>query len=323
MINIKERDDKLENKKDTPLKNPLVVALLSLFSCFLWGSAFPAIKVGYDLFDISASDTYSKIVFAGYRFFLAGVMIFLFCIFTGKSLKLKGHQMKKVFTLGIMQTTINYAFFYIGVSNTSGTIGSIIMGTNTLFAIIIARFFYNEDKLTWKKILGLFLGFSGVILVNINGGNIGGGFSLTGEGFVLLASLTGAISSVYTKRVARDIDSFLVAGYQLFLGSIFLLLAGFAGGGEALKFTSQNIGLLLYLAFVSAAGFSMWTSLLKYNPVGKVAIYKFTVPLFGVILSYIILNERLLGARVILSVILVSTSIIFINLDRKRGHKLN
>ncbi len=217
-----------------------------------------------------------------------------------------------------MHTSINYAFFYIGLSNTSGTKGSIIMATSTLFTVIIARFFYKEDKLTTKKTLGLILGFAGVILVNINGGSIGGGFSLTGEGFVLIASLTGAISSVYTKSLVGDIESFLIAGYQLFLGSLFLLLVGFMGGGEILNFTSQNIWLLIYLSFISAAAFSIWTILLKYNPVGKISIYKFTIPIFGVFLSYILLGERLLGTKVVVSVILVSMSIIFINLDKKK-----
>lgn len=310
--------DKLDDTIDTPLKKTGIVILLALVSCFLWGSAFPTIKVGYKLFNISGNDTYSKIIFAGYRFFIAGVMIFIFCIFTGRSLKLNKSQIKKVLLLGLMQTTINYAFFYIGLSNTSGTKGSIIMATNTLFSVIIARFFYQDEKLTPKKIIGLLLGFAGVILVNINGGSIGGGFSLTGEGFVLIASLMGAISSVYTKSLTNDINSFLVAGYQLFLGSLFLLLAGFAGGGESLHFTSQNIWLLLYLAFLSASAFGIWTSLLKYNPVGKIAIYKFTIPIFGVFLSYILLGERMLGAKVIVSVLLVSASIIFINLDKKR-----
>lgn len=307
----------MNKPKKTPLKNKYIVGILALISCFLWGSAIPTIKIGYDFFNIQVADTYGKILFAGYRFFISGLIVFVFCIITGRSLKINKVQLKKLMILGFLQTTLNYALMYIGLSNTSGTKGAIIMATNTLFAVIIARFFYTEDKLTSKKIIGLLIGFVGVVLININGGSMGGGFSLTGEGFILMGSLVGAISSVYTKSVAKDIDSFLVAGYQLFLGAILLLLVGFIGGGETLNFTIENTGLIIYLAFVSAAGFSIWSSLLKYNPVGKVMIYKFTVPIFGVMLSYILLGERLLGGKVLLSVILVSASIIFINLDEK------
>lgn len=309
----------MKAKEESPLKKPYILILLALIACFLWGSAFPVIKMGYDLFEISGGDTFNKIIFAGYRFFLAGLMIFAFSLIRGKNLRISKEQIKKVLLLGLLQTTINYTFFYIGVSNTSATKGSIIMATNTLFAVIIARFFYEEDRFTLKKIIGLVVGFAGVIIVNLDGGGVAGGFSLTGEGFVLIASLTGAISSVYTKKIASGMSSYLVAGYQLFLGSLFLLLAGFAGGGEALNFTFQNLWLLLYLALASAAAFSIWTALLEHNPVGKVSIYKFTIPIYGVFLSYILLGEKLLGAKVIISVILVSASIIFINLDKRRA----
>ena len=291
--------------------------MLGLFSCFLWGSAFPIIKVGYNLFEISGSDTYGKILFAGYRFLLSGVMILAFCCLTGRKIKVKRYEIKGILLLGLLQTAINYTFFYIGLSNTSGTKGSILSATGTLFTVILAHFFYREDKLTNQKIIGLILGFIGVVLVNLNGG-LGGGFSLMGEGFLLIASLTGAISGIYTKKLAKEIDTFLLSAYQLLIGAVFLIIVGFVGGAQNLNLTSQNIWLLLYLAFISAAAFSIWTILLKYNGVGKVTIYKFTIPIFGTFLSYILLKERLLGPNVVLAITLVSLSIILINTDRKK-----
>lgn len=305
----------MEKIKSSLFVRPYMIMMLALFSCFLWGSAFPAIKVGYDLFEISGSDTYGKILFAGYRFLLSGVMILGFCVLTGRKIKVKKHKIKGILLLGLLQTAINYTFFYIGVSNTSGTKGSILSATGTLFSVILAHFFYKEDKLTNKKLIGLIVGFVGVVLVNINGG-VGSGFSLTGEGFVLMASLTGAISGIYTKKLAKEIDTFLVTAYQLLIGSVFLITIGYLGGAETFNITNQNIWLLLYLAFLSAAAFSIWTILLKYNGVGKVTIYKFTVPIFGTFLSYLFLKERLLGSNVILAIILVSLSIILINADR-------
>lgn len=302
--------------KSSLFERQYMIMMLALFSCFLWGSAFPAIKVGYDLFKISGSDTYGKILFAGYRFLLSGMMILGFCVLTGRKIKVKKHKIKGILLLGLLQTAINYTFFYIGVSNTSGTKGSILSATGTLFSVILAHFFYKEDKLTNKKLIGLMVGFVGVVLVNINDGGVGSGYSLTGEGFVLIASLTGAISGIYTKKLAKQIDTFLVTAYQLLIGSVFLITVGYLGGAETFNITNQNIWLLLYLSFISAAAFSIWTILLKYNGVGKVTIYKFTVPIFGTFLSYIFLKERLLGSNVILAIILVSVSIILINADR-------
>lgn len=301
--------------KDIFTKNHTII-LLALLSCLLWGSAFPSIKIGYQLFSIGADDTFEKIIFAGFRFFLSSMMIFIFCLGTKRNLKVKKSDFKNLIFLGLIQTAIQYTFFYIGLSNTSGTKGSILASTSTFFAVILAHFFYEEDKLNMGKIIGVALGFIGVSIVNISGNGIQGGFTLTGEGFVIMSSLMGALGGIYTKKVAKDIDPFLVSGYQLFIGSLFLIMAGSLGLEKGIIFSIKGFGLLLYLGFISAAAFSMWTILLKYNGVGKISIYKFTIPIFGVFLSYIFLGERLLGANVVLSIILVSASIILINSDR-------
>ncbi len=309
----------MKNKRETIFTKNYVIMILALVSCLLWGSAFPSIKIGYKLFSIGAGDTYEKIIFAGCRFFLSSMMIFLFCIATKRTLKVEKTDVSKLILLGLIQTAIQYTFFYIGLSNTSGTKGSILAATSTFFSVILAHFFYEEDKLTTKKIIGVIIGFVGVAIVNMSGNGIEGGFRFTGEGFVIISSLMGALGGIYTKKITKDIDSFIISGYQLFIGSLFLIVMGLLGGGS-IVFTVRGFRLLLYLAFISAAAFSIWTILLKYNGVGKVTIYKFTIPLFGVFLSYIFLGERLLGVNVFVSIILVTISIILINKDRKLSH---
>lgn len=304
---------KLKDNKDTIFTKPYMIMILGLISCFLWGSAFPSVKIGYKLFAIGANDTFEKIVFAGYRFFISSIMIFIFSLVTGRTIKITKKDLSKVGLLGLLQTTIQYIFFYIGLSNTSGTKGSILAATSTFFSVILAHFFYAEDKLSLKRIIGVLLGFSGVVIVNIKGGAFQGGFKFTGEGFIIISSLIGALAGIYTKKIAKNISPFAVSGYQLFLGSLVLIFAGLLGGGKELVFTAKGGLLLIYLGFISACAFTLWTILLKYNGVGKVSIYKFTVPLFGVFLSYVFLGERLLGVNVILAVILVSIGIILIN----------
>lgn len=131
----------MEHKNESIFTKTHTIMILALFSCFLWGSAFPSVKIGYKLFSIGADSTYEKITFAGYRFFLSSMMIFIFCAVTGQTLKIKKNDISKVVILGLIQTTIQYMFFYIGLSNTSGTKGSILAATSTLFSVILAHFF--------------------------------------------------------------------------------------------------------------------------------------------------------------------------------------
>ncbi|HZJ82202.1 MAG TPA: DMT family transporter [Clostridia bacterium] len=309
----------MKDRSQTLFTKPYILILLALISCFLWGSAFPSVKVGYELFSIGAGDTYEKILFAGYRFFISSIMILLFCGLSGRSLKIKKAHMPKVAFLGLIQTSIQYVFFYIGLSNVSGTIGSILAATNTFFSVIIAHFFFREDKLSLIKILGVILGFIGVIIANIHGNSISSNFTMTGEGFILISSLLGALAGIYTKKIAKDISPFAISGYQLFIGSLLLIFVGILGGGQNITFTPKGFILLLYLGFISATAFTLWTLLLKYNGVGKVSIYKFTIPLFGITLSYFFLGERFLGSYIIMSVILVTIGIILINLRPQSG----
>lgn len=303
----------MKNRNVSIFTRPYILAILALISCFLWGSAFPSVKIGYKLFAIGTDDTFEKITFAGYRFLLSSAMIFSFCLMTRRSLNLGKRQVPRLIILGLLQTTIQYVFFYIGLSNTSGTKGSILSASSTFFTVVLAHFFYRDDKLTIRRISGVILGFTGVIVANLKGGNIDSGFTLSGEGFVIISSLVGAFAGIYIKKLSNDISPFAISGFQLFFGSLILILVGLIGGGKGVSFTPSGTILLVYLGFISAAAFTLWSILLKYNDVGRVSIYKFTIPLFGTILSYIFLNERFLGFYVIVAAVLVSIGIYLIN----------
>ena len=306
----------IENK-DTFLRKPFVVAGLAFFCCFLWGSALVSIKLGYDLLGISNYDIYTKLLFAGMRFMLASFLVLTACILSGfgfKNLKVTRSQLKKLLFIGFLQTFLQYAFLYIGLANTSGTNGAILTSTAAFFTVLLAHFFCKGDQLTKRKFLGVSVGFLGIVILNLRGV---GSFSILGEGFVILSSLCAASASIYIKSIVKGIPVFTVAIYQHFTGGLILASVGFIGnGGEFLDFNLQGSLILLQLAIVSAFAFSLWSTLLKYNDVSKVSIYKFSVPLFGVFLSFILLQERYVNTVLLLAVALVSAGIVLINAEK-------
>ena len=98
------------------LTNKKFVAIIATLCCLLWGSAFPSIKTGYILFNISTIDIPSKFVFAGYRFSIAGIVLLLIAQKYGKKIfSISAENVKSLFILGILQTSLQYTFFYIGV----------------------------------------------------------------------------------------------------------------------------------------------------------------------------------------------------------------
>lgn len=306
-------------KKEELLQKTSVVCLIAGICSFLWGSAFPCIKIGYELFSVQSDDTASQILFAGIRFTLAGILAVIF----GSAAKRKLIVPKKadllpICILSLFQTILQYFFFYIGLANTSGVKSSIIIGANVFVAIIIAALVFKTEKITTKKIIGNVVGFAGIVLINLTG-LTDGSMKLTGEGFIFLSTVAYAFSSGLMKNYSRKHDTVLLSGYQFVFGGIVMTVAGFSMGGVISSSGTKAMLMLLYLAFISAAAYSLWSMLLKYNDVSSVAIFGFMNPMFGFILSAILLNEgsEAFGLKGIFAIILVCAGIFIVNKKEK------
>ncbi len=290
------------------------IVILAIISCILWGSAYPAIKVGYELFNIGTNDIGSKLIFAGYRFAIAGILVLVMELINRKNIfKYSLKEFGEITLLGSTQTALQYLFFYVGLSYTTGVRGSIINGTGTFASIILAHIIYKNDKLNFNKILGCIIGFIGVIIVNLNGKSIGGqGFSLKGEGSLMIAAIIFAASAIYGKKITQNKDASIVTGYQLFIGGIILSILGFIFRGHLKGFTSKSTMLLIYMALLSSIAFAIWSQLLKFNKVGVISVFNFLVPIFGTLLSAIFLKENIFDIKILISLILVCSGIFLV-----------
>lgn len=298
--------------------NRKVVYVTAAFCCLLWGSAYPSIKTGYLLFNIAADDIPTQILFAGYRFTLAGLLLLVIGGLSGKPLaRLSRHQFGQITLLGLVQTSVQYVFFYIGLAYVSGANGSIINATGTFFSVIMAHFIYKNDRITMNKTLGCLLGFAGVMAVNFNDGLMNFQFSLKGEGMVMLAAFVLSASTIYGKRISQTVEPGIMTGYQLAIGGIVLTVAGYAFGGRLTDFNLMSTLLLAYLVLLSSMAFSLWSTLLKYNRVGMVVPFNFMIPVSGTALSAVMLNEDVFEWKYGVALVLVSVGICLVNWVRK------
>jgi len=310
----------LMKKLEQYLSNDIIVMLAAVFCCMLWGSAFPMIKTGYRLMGIASGDTSTQLLYAGVRFSLAGVLVIVAgSLLEGRFLRPTRRNIAKVIKLSSLQTFAQYAFFYIGLAHASGVKASIIEGSNVFCAILISGCLYRLEKIRARHLLGCLLGFAGVVLVNIGGGELTAGFSLIGEGFIFISCVCYAFSSVYIKLYSQTESPVMLSGWQFLFGGIALSLVGFAAGGRLGGFSPSAALCLLYLGFLSAAAYTLWGMLLKYNPVSKVSIYGFSNPVFGVILSALILGEgSALNIGMLISLLLVCCGIFICNFSRRK-----
>jgi drug/metabolite transporter (DMT)-like permease len=285
---------------------PPAVFFWALICALLWGSAFPMVKTGFVLLDIQQS-TGGKLYFAAYRFLLAGVMIFTGVLISGKSIGLSHKRDYGAMVLtGLLQTTLQYTFFYIGLSNTTGVKASIIIASGSFFLALFSHLWFKDDPVTVRKSIGLVLGFLGIVLVNLKGESLNLQMTLTGEGFILLTALSSTLALVVVKKTAVRVYPPLMSAYQLVIGAAGLfLLALFFDSPAILVFSGPSLVLLLYLSFLSAAAFSLWYLLIQYNRLSSMAVYRFLIPVCAVLLSVALIDSEHLQWPAVVALVLV------------------
>ena len=303
------------NEQSTIFTHPFVMALLATICCLLWGSAFPAIKLGYRWFDITAEATGTQILFAGCRFTLAGILaVVIGSILAGKILLPKRESIKKIAILSIFQTSLQYFCFYVGLAHTTGVKSSILNGISVFVTILLAALVFKQEKLTAVKLLGSILGFSGIVLVNLTGAGLDFSFHMQGEGMIILSTVCYGISSALIRVYGKDENPVVLSGYQFTLGGFVMIVIGYLTGGRLDVWTEKGIAIVIYLAFVSAIAYTVWSLLLHHNNVSKVAVFGCLNPVFGAILSALILKEsgQRFGIKEIIALVLISGGIFIV-----------
>ena len=179
---------------------------------------------------------------------------------------------------------------------------------------------YKNDKLTPIKVIGLVVGFIGLIISQLTGGvhlSDMFSFSLTGEGFMLIYGLLAALATMLAKRIGSTLNSFVMTGWNLIIGSLGLYIIGFIMGGRlsAINWTVTGGALLMILAAASAIPFSLWYWAAQYGNLGEITVYKFIMPISGSILA-VLLGESV-TVSLMVGLALVCLSIILINRPSK------
>ena len=278
-------------------QRPVWAAVLAFTAAFLWGWAYPLIKLGFVEFEITTEMTGSKMMFAGLRFFLSGLIILSVASMTRRSFGLKEEVKASIWgsslfllAFTLLNTTLHYAFFYIGLSNSQGSRAAILNSLSVFVLVLLACLFFKSDKLTIRKVTGCAIGFAGILALNLSGEE-SGSFTLLGDGMIILNALCSAFASLMTRGVGKRVDVFVGTGYSLGIGGALLVISGLLIGGTLPHVTILGLFYLLMLVAISTIGFTLYNKLLMCNPVGKIAIWNSLIPVVGAVTSCLCLHE--------------------------------
>ena len=283
-------------------QKPAWVVVFALTAAIAWGWAFPLIKVGFNAFGITADMTGSKMLFAGIRFAAAGLIVLSVARGSGRSFLPRQatqqagrktyirHDWWFILAFALMNTTLHYFFFYVGMSHSEGSRAAILNSLSTFLVVLLACACFKSDRLTSRKILGCAVGFSGILALNLGRAD-SGHFTWLGDGMIILNAFCGACANLMTRGLSRRVDVFVGTGYSLTVGGLLLIIPGLAFGGTLPNVNMLGVVCLLLLIAISAIGFALYNKLLSLNPVGKVAIYNSLIPIVGAVTSCLCLGE--------------------------------
>jgi len=305
-----------------------VMIATALFCCLLWGSAYPSLKITYQL--LGSINEFQKIWLAGLRFTLAGFGVLVFAKLKMRiSLKLTAKEMPFILLISLLQTFGAYVLYYIGIGHTTAVKTAVLTASTAFFVAIMSHFTTKNDRLGWKKGLGLLCGFAGVVMANVS--MLSGAvfsFSLLGEGFIVLHSLMTAMTLVLVRKYGERLDVIRLSGWQFLFGGAMLCVTGYAGSPGGIEMNAVVIALLFYMAAIAAVAITLWFVLLKYHNATLLEQYKFANPLFGTVLSVMFVPGEHIGIEMIAAVVLVAVGVVIVNrpvmpLKKNGGSKMS
>ena len=286
---------------------PLDYLLLGTLS-LIWASAFFNIKI--------ATYSFGPVTIAFFRIFLGAIPVVLLCL--AKRIKIEAFSKDWLWfaSIGFINLVIPFFLIAYGVQKVQSNLAAILMATTPLSATILAHFFTENEKFSWFKSVGILIGFSGIVFlfsdkVLINPENILYALS------ILLGSTCYVIGGILTLKISKKKNENVTASILIWGSIIVFPISMFFEQPWNLSPSLDSMIALLYLGvFPTGVAWLLRFHILKNNGVVFQSQVAFLIPIFGVILGYIFLNE-LITSKVIVSLLLVILGIYLVKTSNK------
>jgi len=312
----------MQNKKNN---SSLSTIFLAILACMLWSTAFAGVKFGLRFV--------KPLSFAGVRFMIAGMIILPVCGRLKDVLAEIRSNLRTVLCVTFFQTLLLYILFYWGMSIIPGALGAIIIGSSPMFSAIMAHFLMQDDEMTLQKMMSILIGIGGVFLISISRRpwSYKGLRELLGVMLLIGGNTSSAFGNILVAKDKKKMDPLILNSVQIFLGGFLIFLISFVVEGPPHWSGPFSFYLvLLWLSILSAVSVSIWFTLLKRPgvKVSELNLWKFIIPVFGALLSWILLTDESPDTISILGMVSVALSILIYHIpwwskDYRSSIKIN
>ena len=262
--------------------------LVWLFLAVAWGVTWLAVRIGLE--DLS------PITFAGIRFLVAALLLFVILSFRRRRSSHSGADRLLIAQTALLTIALPYALQFWGQQYVSSGLAAVIFATVPLFTMLLAHVFLPNEPLTTVKMAGVLIGILGVALIFSDQVQMESGLAVLGCGGFLVGSLSMASAQVIIKSRVGHVDPLVLAAFQMAIGGVLLFSAGVGieGAPWDIVWTGRAVLALAYLAIVgSALAFYLLYWLLQRMTVTSVSAMGLIHPVVAVFAGWFVLSETL------------------------------
>lgn len=279
----------------------------------LWGTTYLAIRI--------ALETMPPALLGGIRYTAAGILLTSILVSRGQGY-VPVSQWSGLAVIGLLTICIGNGGVIWAEQWVPSGVAAVTVATVPFWMIGLEAFATDGDPLSLRLVLGLLVGFSGILLLvwpDIASRGAGGHQYLIGIVALQVACVGWAIGSSLARRHARQENVLAAAAMQMTFGGLFMLLAGTVRGEWShLAFTTRSILAEIYLIVAgSIIGYSAYTYALRYLPTATVSLYAYANPLIAIALGALLANEPF-GARVVMASVMVLTGSALVQWTHKK-----
>lgn len=297
--------------------NRSTTLLLAVTACLLWSTAFVGVKVGLKYA--------GPFAFAGQRFMLASLLLLPFWWARRPGCSVACGHAGMILSIALFQTFILYGLFYFGMTLIPGALAAMVIGASPLVTAVLAHYCMTGDRLSPLKGGSLLLGLGGVAVLSLSRQpwvSATGLAEVAGIGVLLLANVAGALGNILVARHKTELDPVFLNSAQLFVGGLGLWLLSLVLEVQPSSPASWSYYAALgWLAFLSAAAFSIWFILLRRPGVrvSELNLWKFLIPVCGALFSWLLLAEEQPSLWPIVGMLCIAAAIVLYNLQTIRA----
>jgi drug/metabolite transporter (DMT)-like permease len=289
----------------------------------MWGLNVVAIKILIEYFP--------PILMQSTRIFLGGFILVLFFWWRKNLQRMTRKEWLITISAGVLGVTGHHLFLAIGLLQTTASNAGIILALSPLTTSILGILFLN-DQLTKMRLIGICIGFGGVLFVVLNGVGQLGGIS-SGDFFIYLAMLTQAFSFILIKGNSQSVNPKFMTAIMLTAGSVVMFLFSFfidTKGISSMAVTEIRVWIIFLLSGVVATGIGqlLYNIAIQNIGPGQTSIFNNLMPFFTLMGSVLFLKEtiyleQIIGFLFIVAGVVLGTGYVDDYIVSKRREKVS